>query len=65
MPKKKMNYEAMLKSVQSGYQAFESSPYKWQEVDPKVKGKKKVQFGLCRACMQGDCGCYFGIHRRV
>jgi anaerobic selenocysteine-containing dehydrogenase len=55
MSKKKMDYEAMLKSVRSGYQAFESSPYKWQEVDPNGKGEKKVQFGLCRACMQGDC----------
>ena len=44
----------MPKSVQSGYKAFESSPYKWQEVDPNAKGEKKVQFGLCRACMQGD-----------
>jgi anaerobic selenocysteine-containing dehydrogenase len=55
MAKKKMDYEAMLKSVQSGYRAFESSPYQWQEVDPSAKGEKKVQFGLCRACMQGDC----------
>jgi len=55
MAKKKMDYEAMLKSVQSGYKAFASAPYKWQEVDPQAKGKRKVQFGLCRACMQGDC----------
>ena len=55
MAKKKMDYEAMLKSVQSGYQALQSSPYRWQEVNPHAKGQKKVQFGLCRACMQGDC----------
>ena len=55
MAKKKMDYEAMLKSVQSGYKAFASAPYKWQEVDPQAKGERKVQFGLCRACMQGDC----------
>jgi anaerobic selenocysteine-containing dehydrogenase len=55
MAQKKMDYEAMLKSVQSGYKAFESSPYQWQAVDSNAKGQKKAQFGLCRACMQGDC----------
>ncbi|MFC1892179.1 molybdopterin-dependent oxidoreductase [Thermodesulfobacteriota bacterium] len=55
MAKKKIDYEAMLKSVQSGYQAFASEPYVWKEVDPSSKGEKKVQPGLCRSCMQGDC----------
>jgi len=55
MLRKKKDYEAILKSVQSGYKAFESAPYKWKEVDPKLKGEKKVVPGICRACMQGDC----------
>ena len=33
----------------------ELSPYRWREVDPASEGKKETLFGLCRACMQGDC----------
>ena len=33
----------------------ELSPYKWKQVEPGSRGEKKTLFGLCRACMQGDC----------
>ncbi|NLY70226.1 MAG: molybdopterin-dependent oxidoreductase [Clostridiales bacterium] len=32
-----------------------TSPYKWEPVDPSAIGEKKVLFGICRHCMQGDC----------
>ncbi|MBU2499027.1 MAG: molybdopterin-dependent oxidoreductase [Proteobacteria bacterium] len=55
MAKRRIEYEDMLKGITSGKGWFESSPYRWKEVDPGAKGEKKVLFGLCRACMQGDC----------
>jgi anaerobic selenocysteine-containing dehydrogenase len=55
MAKRCMEYEEMLKGITSGKGWFESSHYRWKEVDPGVKGEKKVLYGLCRACMQGDC----------
>ncbi|MEJ2725692.1 MAG: hypothetical protein P8175_13820, partial [Deltaproteobacteria bacterium] len=55
MAKRNTGYEEMLKSIHSGQGWFESSPFKWKEVDPQGKGEKKTLFGLCRACMQGDC----------
>ncbi len=33
----------------------EPSRYKWKQVDPGSGGERKTLFGLCRACMQGDC----------
>lgn len=53
--KKHKAYEEMLKNIQSGVEWFEPTPYQWQPVDPASKGKREVLFGLCRACMQGDC----------
>ena len=55
MAKRRIEYEDMLKGITSGKGWFESSPYRWKEVDPGAKGEKKVLYGLCRACMQGDC----------
>ncbi len=55
MARKTIAYEDMLRSVTSGQGWFESSPYRWKEVDPGGKGEKKVLYGLCRGCMQGDC----------
>ena len=50
------DYEKSLKEFSSRGQLFESSPYQWKEVDPEEKGKQRTQYGLCRGCMQGDCG---------
>lgn len=52
------DYEKMLKK--SGLagpeqQLFGTSPYRWDEVNPEAKGEKKILFGMCRMCMQGDC----------
>ncbi|MDK2985992.1 MAG: hypothetical protein PWQ96_1635 [Clostridia bacterium] len=33
----------------------ETKPYKWKNVDSNEKAEKKVLYGLCRQCMQGDC----------
>ena len=55
MARKTIAYEEMLRSIASGQGWFESSPYRWKEVNPGGKGEKKVLHGLCRACMQGDC----------
>jgi anaerobic selenocysteine-containing dehydrogenase len=55
MAKKRIAYEDMLKTIKLGEEWFESKPYQWKGVDPASKGKKTVQFGLCRSCMQGDC----------
>ena len=55
MARKIVAYENMLRSITSGQGWFESSPYRWKEVDPQGKGDKDVLYGLCRACMQGDC----------
>jgi len=55
MAKRRIEYEDMLKGITSGKEWFESSPYRWKEVDPGAKGEKQVLYGLCRACMQGDC----------
>ncbi|RLB33176.1 MAG: hypothetical protein DRH11_09590 [Deltaproteobacteria bacterium] len=55
MRKKSKEFAEMLKSIKAEGMLFEPSPYKWKEVDPQKKGKKETLFGLCRACMQGDC----------
>jgi len=55
MAKKRSPYEEVLASFQSRQGWFESTPYQWKQVDPHSKGEKKTLFGLCRACMQGDC----------
>jgi len=55
MARKTIAYEEMLQIITSGQGWFESSPYRWKEVDPRGKGEKEILFGLCRACMQGDC----------
>jgi len=53
--KKNKAYEEMLKSIQAGVDWFEPAPYQWKAVDPNSKGKRETLYGLCRACMQGDC----------
>ena len=55
MARKKSPYEEVLASFQSRQGWFESTPYQWKQVDPHSKGEGKTLFGLCRACMQGDC----------
>jgi anaerobic selenocysteine-containing dehydrogenase len=55
MAKKRSPYEEVLADLRSRRGSFEPSPYKWKKVDPGSQGEKKTLFGLCRACMQGDC----------
>lgn len=44
-----------LNSLNQGSSIYPNSPYEWKEVDPEEKGEKRVLFGMCRNCMQGDC----------
>ncbi len=55
MGRKESPYEEVLREMKlpEGWSSF--SPYTWKEVDPASSGEKKTLFGLCRACMQGDC----------
>jgi anaerobic selenocysteine-containing dehydrogenase len=55
MPKKGSLYEEALKGMKLPQGWSEPSPYKWRQVEPGSTGEKKTLFGLCRACMQGDC----------
>ena len=55
MLKRFIDYARRFKGLESNQKAFKPSPYKWKPVDPKEKGKRQVLYGLCRACMQGDC----------
>ncbi len=55
MGKKVSHYEEVLGALQVPQGWSELSPYRWNEVDPASIGKKETLFGLCRACMQGDC----------
>ena len=42
MARKTIAYEDMLRNITSGQGWFESSPYRWKEVDPGGKGEKEV-----------------------
>jgi len=55
MRKKQSLYEEIVRGMKPPAGWPELSPYKWKQVDPGSKGEKKTLFGLCRACMQGDC----------
>jgi hypothetical protein len=37
------------------------SPYAWDPIDPGKAGEKKVLYGVCRHCMQGDCATHVHI----
>jgi anaerobic selenocysteine-containing dehydrogenase len=52
---KKGLYEEVAKGMKTLHGLSGPVPYKWKEVDPASRGEKKTLFGLCRACMQGDC----------
>ncbi|MDD5203797.1 MAG: molybdopterin-dependent oxidoreductase [Desulfobacterales bacterium] len=55
MDKKMSSYERVFAGMKIPEGLSQPSPYKWKEVDPALKGEKKTIYGLCRACMQGDC----------
>ncbi|HVN95396.1 MAG TPA: molybdopterin-dependent oxidoreductase [Syntrophorhabdaceae bacterium] len=55
MGKKESAYEKALREMKLPEGWSHQSPYKWKKVDPASQGEKKTLFGLCRACMQGDC----------
>ncbi len=55
MGKKESLYEEIVGGMKPPEGWSELSPYKWKQVEPGSKGEKKTLFGLCRACMQGDC----------
>jgi len=52
---KKGQYEKVLKGMKGSQEPSPPSPYSWKEAEPGSAGEKKTLFGLCRACMQGDC----------
>ena len=55
MAKRFKDYVGMLQRLKSGQRVFDSSLYKWKEVEPEEKGERRVLHGLCGACMQHDC----------
>ena len=55
MGKKQSLYEEIMGGMKAPEGWSELSPYKWNQVEPGSRGEKKTLFGLCRACMQGDC----------
>ena len=65
MAKKRSGYEELLRKVAAEPMAFQAPAYRWNEVDPLAKGEKQVLFGLCRACMQGDCATLIHLEEGV
>ena len=55
MSSKRSSYEEIMGGLKPPEGWAELSPYKWKQVEPGSEGEKKTLFGLCRACMQGDC----------
>ena len=55
MGKRGALYERVLAGLKIPKGWSDVSSYKWKQVDSASKGEKKTLFGLCRACMQGDC----------
>lgn len=55
MGRKKSKYGNVLASMKGWEGRTGASPYSWKAVDPQSQGVKETRFGLCRACMQGDC----------
>lgn len=49
------HYLKMLGQMKSSRRLCESSPYRWKEVDPALKGTRKMLYGICGSCMQHDC----------
>ncbi|MCX8022559.1 MAG: molybdopterin-dependent oxidoreductase [Syntrophorhabdaceae bacterium] len=52
---KKELYGRIVKEMGALRPLFGEAPNRWKKVDPSSIGEKKTLFGLCRACMQGDC----------
>jgi anaerobic selenocysteine-containing dehydrogenase len=55
MPGQARDYLDIVMGVPTDQPLFKASPFSWQQVDPREEGRKETLFGLCRACMQGDC----------
>ncbi|MEL7564364.1 MAG: molybdopterin-dependent oxidoreductase [Dehalobacterium sp.] len=50
-----LNVLKNLNVLNEGSSIYPNSPYEWKEIDPEEKCEKKILFGMCRNCMQGDC----------